>query len=395
MEFQVSDFSDKPVDSAELYIKITNTIKDILKRKFLTGPKTELNITTKDINFACPYCGDSQRDEDKKRGHMYHNDGSFFYACYNDGCGQKSTINQFLEHFGSKDNLSPGEFRYLKSSFDPGKIGGIGGGPSKSTGKPHSSLLFKAVREHGFDRKTLINEMRLSAAADSNACRQYLMGRKQTEDKLKFFAYNAFNKNIYILNLDEETDKVFGIQIRYDQPKMGKRFHTMTYFDLIKELMRVKHKINWSEKDVILTLATQYVRDLGMNDETVIHMNKLSLVYNITNVRFNFPIFIFESAIDSNHFTNSIAAMGTNNKVNLPNAFYVYDNSVVDNGGRDAAIDAIKERKRVFLWSKFCRQYPMYEKCKDWNDVFKKGGKFTVDDLAKFCSDDPIDMFYI
>lgn len=371
MQFETSDFDDKPVDSGELYIKITGIIKDILSRKFLAGPKTKIDHTTKSLNFACPYCGDSQKDEDKKRGHMYHNDGSFFFKCYNDGCGHKTPLSQFLEDFNSKEDLSPGEFRYLKNSFDSDKVGGVGG-IAKSSSKPHSSLLFKAVKEHGIDRATLIKHMFLTPAADSFACRQYLVDvRKQPVEKLKFFAYNSYNKNIYILNLDEETDKVFGMQIRYDKPVKGKRFHTYPYTEIVSMIMK---------------------QEVDLSPETKLHLNKLSLAYNITNIRFNFPIFIFESAIDSNHFDNSIAAMGTNNKILIPNAYHIYDN---DKGGKNEAIKDLKDGKRVFLWEKFLKDNQHIDGVKDFNDVFKKGYRYTQAEVIKYCSDDQIDMFYI
>ena len=45
-----------------------------------------------DINFRCPFCGDSKKNKRKKRGHYYKKTGSFY--CFNGECSRAATWQQ-------------------------------------------------------------------------------------------------------------------------------------------------------------------------------------------------------------------------------------------------------------------------------------------------------------
>ena len=48
------------------------------------------------FNFRCPYCGDSQKSQNKARGYFYRKKNDFFYRCHN--CGKGTTFGKVLEY---------------------------------------------------------------------------------------------------------------------------------------------------------------------------------------------------------------------------------------------------------------------------------------------------------
>jgi hypothetical protein len=48
------------------------------------------------LNFACPYCGDSIKDNNKKRGNIYF--GTYDFHCYN--CRTHVSFEDFIKDFG-------------------------------------------------------------------------------------------------------------------------------------------------------------------------------------------------------------------------------------------------------------------------------------------------------
>lgn len=365
--FSVSDFSEKPVNGDELYDKILSSISDMLKRRFIGGDKTTIRHGNAFFDIACPYCGDSASDETAKRGRMYLNSGSLFFACYN--CGKRTPFNKFMQDNMMSEDFTNSESSYMKKSFDISHVHGHG----KQSYNMKASDVFDSVEQMGFKKDDLLKKMDLMHAEKSVFCQKYLVEeRKQPKSSLKHFAFNPSTKDVYIINMSDKHDVVIGVQIRLNKAKGKQRFHTYPYSELCKIM----------GKDV-------------EGDPVVPHLNKLSYLYNICNISFRSPCLIFESAIDSNHFQNACAAMGTNNTIKIPNGYLVYDNSSIDKGGRDAAMAAIKDGLNVFLWKKFLKNRPELANKKDFNDIFKAGYNFQSSDLMPYFSNDKLDVFYL
>ena len=50
------------------------------------------------FNFRCPYCGDSEKFQNKARGYFYRKKNDFFYKCHNCGLGTTfSKVIQFID----------------------------------------------------------------------------------------------------------------------------------------------------------------------------------------------------------------------------------------------------------------------------------------------------------
>ena len=52
-------------------VKVTNAVQQILLESFNAGGKTQIRDMRGRLTFACPYCGDSSKDEHKKRGNLF------------------------------------------------------------------------------------------------------------------------------------------------------------------------------------------------------------------------------------------------------------------------------------------------------------------------------------
>ena len=86
--------------------QLTEFISDLLKKRFKDDfHKQEINDEdVGKLNFACPYCGDSQKDSTKKRGNIYLRTST--YKCFNDGCLKWIPLSEFVSHFAQTLSLS-------------------------------------------------------------------------------------------------------------------------------------------------------------------------------------------------------------------------------------------------------------------------------------------------
>lgn len=72
---------------------IKEKIKDVLKNAHADPRKHNIKDFNDRINFACPICGDSNKDPNKKRANIYKGN-PLFMVCFNDGC-RASVTNLF------------------------------------------------------------------------------------------------------------------------------------------------------------------------------------------------------------------------------------------------------------------------------------------------------------
>ena len=64
------------------YIK--SKIQEILNHAHPEQQKKYIKDYPERLNFACPVCGDSQKQLTKKRGNLYFK--NMMYICFNEGC---------------------------------------------------------------------------------------------------------------------------------------------------------------------------------------------------------------------------------------------------------------------------------------------------------------------
>lgn len=136
-------------------------------------------VNRDNINFSCPYCGDSSKNRRKKRGFIFKYKNNYFYKCHN--CSVSKKFEYFL-----KDQNSLVYNQYLKTLLD------------LSVGKKTSvdSTVIKNDKNVVI-KNPLHNLKRVSDLPDTHISKEYLNSRKIPEDKFSrlFFSEN-FKKRI-------------------------------------------------------------------------------------------------------------------------------------------------------------------------------------------------------
>lgn len=333
--------------------------EDLLKKRFPGDLiRQEINDTDAEkLNFACPYCGDSKTDPNKKRGHFYLNTNN--YKCYNDGCSVLVSANKFISYFAKKYSLALPSLEQ-KAELKPVTT-------SKRKGSIIEFLINQEVGKKLLVFRDLIDRFSLTpcAAADPRSpIGKYVESRKLNQ--LPVFEqscyYDSRQDKIYLFNLDLKSGRVLGFAIRrISSDWTGPKYDIKTYSELQKNGL---------------------ISDL--DDEFIQRVNSINNYFNILNIDFSKPVSITEGQIDAMFIRNCIATTGVSkgkqileNLLIKNNTRIIFDN---DEAGRGAAIDLLKKGYSVFLWANVLldlrKKHPtdlkfIRNEIKDINDLFK------------------------
>lgn len=331
---------------------IENSIKIILNELFPNSNKSIIKKYYNRLNFACPFCGDSSINENKKRGNLYFD--TLEYHCFN--CGIHLNIYQLLKRLSIKIKLSDLNKFYnidRKKTFIESSI------------EIEPDLLF-SIDE-------LKNEYKFYEIEKNDIIYKYLKSRAIPTDKMMYFLKTLRNELI-ILNLDISSSKVISFFIRNI---FSKKYKTISY-DIIN-------------KDIKKT-----------TDENIILLyRKISTLFNIFNINFYEKIYILEGQFDSLFINNSISISGLSNlnkikKIdNLFDLYYILDN---DDIGRKYAIKLISENKKVFLWNKYLKDNKINNTyIKDINDLilYSKKHNIKLTNINEYFSNNKTDIIYL
>ena len=276
-------------------------------------------------NFRCPYCGDSQKRQDKARGYLFKVKNDFVNKCHN--CGVGRTFTNFL-----KDQNSTLHEQYVMERYKEGLTG-----KNTQTKDPE----FKFTKPVFIKSEQDINLQRISELNTEHPARVYLESRK-IEDLTYFYYCPKFKE---WTNQQKETFK----DMRGDGPRIILPLYTAD-----------KKLFGFQGRSLSKTAKLRYI--------TVILDENHPKVFGLDRVNTNETIFITEGPFDSMYLTNSIAMCGSD--VNLGNSDYklVY---IFDNEPRNAQIvrrieTAIETQQRVVIWPSDILQ-------KDINDMVLAG----------------------
>lgn len=311
------------------YIK--GIIQRILDKEFANKHKRKIIEYSERLQCACPYCGDSHKDQNAKRCNLYFD--KLFIICFN--CDKKTTFDKFckdhnevidpdkklemIQHLDSVITYSDYETDFVDAKFQ--------------------NLIDLSELERVFNSNlTQISDFK--PIQENGGVYKYLISRGLTPE---------FHKNIYqakywinedesewvIVMLNRRGNKVIGLQTRNLKEGRRRNFKIYNYENILEWVNHGKD-----------------MPDMDMN-ELVIY-NKLSYFFNILNVDLTKRITIFEGYLDSLFFPNSIGLVGVNTDVRfLENkeidVQYFFDN---DEAGFKKAEEKIKKGYSVFLWNK-------------------------------------------
>ena len=79
-------------------VYITGLLQKILNKEFSNTQKRRINDFNDRLNFACPFCGDSHKNNHSKRGNLYFN--KLFFICFN--CDKKTTFDRMCKDFNEQ-----------------------------------------------------------------------------------------------------------------------------------------------------------------------------------------------------------------------------------------------------------------------------------------------------
>ena len=311
---------------------MTQFIQDLLIKRFPGNLiKQELDESTNNkLNFACPYCGDSEKDQTKKRGNYYFKSGT--YKCYNDGCLTYATNKEFIIAFASKNSLS---IPSVTAVVVPKLMG-----RETKRGFMMEFLLDPKINIKLLNVNILAERFQLTKCIE--ACPNSRVGkyiRSRHLLSLPVFRdtcyYDTNDSKIFIFNLDIRSGKILGVSTRkIDDDMPGPRYDIKNYSE-------------FSDKNLVSDLS----------DGDVSKLDNINNFYNILNVKFNMPIVVTEGQFDSMFLYNSIATTGVTKSKSLlgsllstNNAYIFFDN---DSAGKTESMKLINQGYNVFLWSRF------------------------------------------
>lgn len=368
-------------------------VKNIVDSYHKEETKKNVRNYHKNVNFACPYCGDSKTNPYRYRGYVWLN--SLMFTCFN--CGTKKSFIKFCEDFSEDIEIEDKIQIYNhidNNSFSNQDI----------TPTALNKLIDFDEWVNFMNNKNNSWLTNIEPVKPGSAVHNYLILNRYIHDFTGI--YQALFRKIrdkkvvwqtpvmINLNVSKSNNKLLGIQLR-NLKSNDKRFFKIVEFEELYNYMYPKNPIDEYE---------------------AIPYNKASHFYNILNVNFEREVTIFEGFIDSKFFPNSIGLVGLNNDYDLINFLtqaeedlnlrFFYDNDV--DGNRKAA-KLLDEGYSVFLWKKMIdeisKKYKnslklekMLNQQKDLNDLvkfFKDSDVYKNLELEKYFSQDEFDKMFI
>lgn len=337
--------------------QIADFCRDLLKLRFSGDPIKQKPYVEEDkINIACPYCGDSKKDPNKKRGHLYLKTQT--YKCYNDGCSVHVTLKEFVSNFAQKYSLHVPTLGQKAPSFD------------HLTSQSKKGFLIEFMISQGVGTK-LLSLADVASRFSLTPCErapagspvQLFVESRKLSDLPTFKRccyFDSRQDKIYLFNLDLKSNKILGFALRkLDDSAPGPKYNIKGYSELRKN-----------------GLAR------GMEDSWVTQVDSINNYFNLLNIDFSKPVIITEGQFDSMFLANCLATTGVTKSKALLKQLISKDSSLFlfddDLAGRNQSIQLLKSGYRVFLWRKLkgdlLAKHPKYKlhikKVKDVNDLY-------------------------
>jgi hypothetical protein len=345
----------------KVYIK--NIVQKILNKEFANVQKRRVNDYTDRLNFACPFCGDSHRNNHAKRGNLYFN--RLVFICFN--CDKKTTFDRMCKEFN--EQIDPDKKLEMIEHLD-----------SIMTYNDYQNEFVDAKFDNLIDIEELETAINLNLTPLSDfkpiqiggGIYKYLIGRGIEPDKHKDIYQAKYWKNEdesewIIVMLNRRGSKLLGMQVRNLKEGRRRMFKIYNYENILE----------W------VNLAKDEPKQVDIN-ELVIY-NKLSYYFNILNVDFDRMITVFEGYLDSLFYPNSIGLVGVNTDFRfLENSGfdlqYFFDN---DEAGFKKSEEKLKEGYPIFLWNKLFDDIVTQKKTADPFSLLHRISK--VKDINKLC----------
>lgn len=169
--------------------KFKSVLDDILSSKFTNSEKRKTNFFSQRINFACPYCGDSNSDSSMKRGNIYKN--SLQYVCFN--CGEKKSLISFLRDFDKNGEFEYEELEFIKNILSES----VQHSTSRSASKIFS--LIHEMEKYCFNKDLIMSYYGHLPITNNKRVYDYVFNeRKQNPKDINKFGYSPKDDAVVI-----------------------------------------------------------------------------------------------------------------------------------------------------------------------------------------------------
>ena len=358
----------KHVPDSEILETIYTKLYKILKTTFSKITEKQEIITTNisenscRINFACPYCGDSYKNPNAKRGNIYV--PGYAFHCYN--CQTHRSLIQFFSDFN--EQLNSIHKLHIHSSTHTQKTNF-----NKTINSSHSYLInFEMLERYAIDKKTLFKSLNLLEINDKNSwwIKKYLKARCQLD--FKRFAWDKNRNRLIIFNL-LPSGNILGFQVR--NFKSNTKYITYTLKMIYEQILKKEYN----------------------NNQDFAEANRFSFLFGLDTVDLDKMITIFEGPLDSFLFPNAMSICGIENKfiLDVPHR-YMLDN---DSTGIKKSLEILNKGGTVFLWTLFLNWLNMRQRPKklDFNDIviYLKKHKKKQPDYNSFFSNSKYDLLNV
>ena len=347
----------------ELKDKIRYSLKQVVLQHHSTPNKQSLKDMHGRITLACPYCGDSTKDDTKKRGNIFWD--TLQYHCYN--CSHHTNLHTFLKDHDVKMNNTEDTFTvidYIKQN--------------KIQVNPESVLKHEAlskVQELAIDLETFKAKFKAKIIEPGDWIWFQLKDRL-LHNRLDEFLYSEKEHRLWILNFGADN-KIIGAQTRR-MKGYGQRYLT---YDLPK-------------------LHEEMGKPLDMSNEELSALTKVSTLFGIMQVNFQRDLTIFEGPLDAKFMQNSLAlataGRSTEDFDEIPTVRYMFDNDLT---GKKKMAEKLKKGRSVFMWSKFLKENKLDKyNIKDLNDLILKCYELKIDAHKKindYFTSSQLDLWYV
>jgi hypothetical protein len=258
------------------------------------------------FNFRCPYCGDSQKNEKKRRGYIYQSDNGFAFHCHN--CGTSRSFSNFLK------DQDP--FLHKQMSVELYKK------------EARQEPVIKKKEEKILGKLDLPS---LDTLPDDNIAKNYVKGRKIPEEFYKEIYYcDDFTK--FVNNIIPDKLLYYGKDERVVVP----------VYDMNKELVGFQGRTLKDHRSRFIQIMIKESSDKiwGLH-------------------RFN-PIntsYLLEGPFDAMFLPNALDSLGgnlfgvlENSKHDFSKTILIFDNEPRSKETVQKMSKAIKKGMRVFFW---------------------------------------------
>jgi len=335
---------------------IKKTLQDILDQTHSSTKKQTIKTTKDGYNFACPVCGDSEKDLDKKRAWILTNKETPYFFCHHE-CGGM-TMSKFLKRF----NLT---WKEETSDIFDNFMGPLVTETKKKYKYDPKVKALEEIDRLSVSLKDVMLAFGIVPITKSSPAYKYLESRN-LEHLIHRFGYQPKWKRLIIFNTLEEpmyarrysesgewleiTAKVIGFQARDITGNNKIKYLTYT-LEKIRGECGLDYKVKPGCEDYVKLLAdTYFSTETAPNDD----------------------IYILEGPIDALLVKNGIAITGAS-KVNKHlsrsnRAHYIFDN---DETGRKAQTTQFKywpDSTKIFDWKSICKLVK-HDGIKDINDL--------------------------